>query len=715
MFRFLCAFYQRVGELGSISKMNRIFIITTTTALMLTVILFYALSPTQSRAQDSVESADLAKFVALMQYIRSQPTPSDVKAANIPFLAILDNSLSDIYITGFITPYTGETPEQVKARLQSVPTEDRFTAVMVESYRLTTNPLLLDIVHQLLPLYYVEFFTTAADLNASADFLKREDIESLAGSFDWSDYAIPAPSATPSEQPSLALRYDPAGQDRNCDDFTMWRDAQAFFWATQNDSHGLDPDGDGIACESLPGAPQSEVVIVTPTPPGSGEVRFYDVNDTDEDQESVRQGGMFAIEVEDSDLDVVGKFEGDEAESHMLDNVLTFFLRSVPVADRNDDGFINQRDIIVADANGNRIDVDRAGVDGRVDLVVPHTGEVRVAYWGAVVNNTGFGDDSTVTVKSQADPTGISITLMETGADTGVFRGIVATNGANAGDASDADTSPYPTLKVGKNDVIRVTYSDASPRRTVSATLPVATTTPTPTSSGSDMVRFYDIYDTNDDLEWVRQGGMFAIEVEDSDLDVVGKFEGDEAESHMLDNVLTFFLRSVPIADRNDDGFINQRDIIVADANGNRIDVDRAGVDGRVDLVVPHTGEVRVTYWGAVVNNTGFGDDSKVTVKSQADPTGISITLMETGADTGVFRGIVATNGANAGDESDAASSPYPTLKVGENDVITATYSDASPRRTLSATLTVGTSTPATLSAVAFTSTVTRIVFAPLM
>ena len=160
-------------------------------------------SPSAQTASD-VDSDDLAKFTALMQYIRSQPTPSDVKAANIPFLATLDTALSDIYITGFITPYTGETADQVKARLQSVPADDRFTAVMVESYRLTSNPLLLNIIHQLLPLYYVEFFTTAEDLNASAEFLKSVKIENLADAFNPTDYAMPAPSATGSLTPTPA-------------------------------------------------------------------------------------------------------------------------------------------------------------------------------------------------------------------------------------------------------------------------------------------------------------------------------------------------------------------------------------------------------------------------------------------------------------------------------------------------------------------------------
>ena len=181
---------------GNMTQLKRALIITMSLVLMATLAVALSPTSTQVHAQSKVESDDLAKFVALMQYIRSTPTPSDVKASNIPLLSSLDTAFSDIYITGFITPYTGETSEQVKARLQSVPEEDRFTAVMVESYRLSPDPLLLNIVHQLLPLYYVQFFTTAADLNASDEFLKRNDIESLAATFDSTGYVIPAPSAT---------------------------------------------------------------------------------------------------------------------------------------------------------------------------------------------------------------------------------------------------------------------------------------------------------------------------------------------------------------------------------------------------------------------------------------------------------------------------------------------------------------------------------------
>jgi endonuclease YncB( thermonuclease family) len=42
-------------------------------------------------------------------------------------------------------------------------------------------------------------------------------------------------------------------QDRNCSDFSTQSEAQRFFQNQLGDSHGLDGDGDGVACESLPG------------------------------------------------------------------------------------------------------------------------------------------------------------------------------------------------------------------------------------------------------------------------------------------------------------------------------------------------------------------------------------------------------------------------------------------------------------------------------
>ncbi len=288
------------------------------------------------------------------------------------------------------------------------------------------------------------------------------------------------------------------------------------------------------------------LLVIVPAFSATGTVRFYDVNDDDDDQEWTRQGGMVAIEVDDEDLDVVAKFEGDNAESKTLDNERTFFLDSVPVADRNDDGFINQRDISVIDANGDPVDVDRASVDGRVDLEDPYTGEVRISYEGAVENNTGMGDDTTVTVKSQADPTGIKISLMETSADSGVFRGMVMTNGADDGDESDADTSPHPTLKVGKNDVIRVTYSDADPDRNTSQTLKVETTAPiisnpSPAHNSADRADPDIEFDVTDSDSGIADADdifvVFGVDNDDADgtIDAMHRFMVNDASKGDVD------------------------------------------------------------------------------------------------------------------------------------------------------------------------------------
>ena len=67
----------------------------------------------------------------------------------------------------------------------------------------------------------------------------------------------PAPAPTPIPEPTPP-REEPF-VDRDCGDFSGWREAQTFFESEggpQEDPHGLDGDGDGVACQSLPGAPE---------------------------------------------------------------------------------------------------------------------------------------------------------------------------------------------------------------------------------------------------------------------------------------------------------------------------------------------------------------------------------------------------------------------------------------------------------------------------
>ncbi|MDA1279534.1 MAG: excalibur calcium-binding domain-containing protein [Chloroflexi bacterium] len=68
----------------------------------------------------------------------------------------------------------------------------------------------------------------------------------------------PVATSTPEPIATASTGFDPFGPDRNCSDFTDWLTAQEFFLAAggpTDDPHRLDGNNDGIACQSLPGAP----------------------------------------------------------------------------------------------------------------------------------------------------------------------------------------------------------------------------------------------------------------------------------------------------------------------------------------------------------------------------------------------------------------------------------------------------------------------------
>ncbi|MGH2351640.1 MAG: excalibur calcium-binding domain-containing protein [Chloroflexota bacterium] len=91
-----------------------------------------------------------------------------------------------------------------------------------------------------------------------ADSLPRGTLApaTVAASTGGTASAAPAATATPQSNPTPP----PVGAliDQNCSDFVTWRDAQDFYEVESGpglDPHGLDADEDGIACESLSGAP----------------------------------------------------------------------------------------------------------------------------------------------------------------------------------------------------------------------------------------------------------------------------------------------------------------------------------------------------------------------------------------------------------------------------------------------------------------------------
>ena len=227
----------------------------------------------------------------------------------------------------------------------------------------------------------------------------------------------------------------------------------------------------------------------------SGTLRFYTPSSPDDDQEWVRQGGQIGLEVADSDLEVAIKLVNTPNQTHpkcdecidaefiTLDNERTFYLSDVPVVDSGvesgnviagkTDGFINAHDILLVDEDGVELShpqVRDVEIDGRVDLVEPYTGSFYAVYWGWHIGDTG----DLVSVKSQADPVGFNVTLIETRSNSGVFRLLLDTHSHH----SEPDSTP-PVLAIGKHDVITLTYMDEDPDRTISARLKVESAPPT--------------------------------------------------------------------------------------------------------------------------------------------------------------------------------------------------------------------------------------------
>jgi hypothetical protein len=87
--------------------------------------------------------------------------------------------------------------------------------------------------------------------NASEDDGESDDL--MARIFAAND----AEAKEKAEQGKLPI-YDPYGEDRDCEDFDRWEDANLFYLyrlSNDGDVHELDEDGDKVPCESLPGSP----------------------------------------------------------------------------------------------------------------------------------------------------------------------------------------------------------------------------------------------------------------------------------------------------------------------------------------------------------------------------------------------------------------------------------------------------------------------------
>ncbi len=164
----------------------------------------------------------------------------------------------------------------------------------------------------------------------------------------------------------------------------------------------------------------------------------------------------------------------------------TFNLENFPQLDTNVGSALRNRFTGAPDTALNKLDarvVDAAAVDVanlslnsldaangvlRVQLSVDGPATAYVLYWTSTQDTQGVAEQplstSIVSVKSQADESGIGVVLTESGASTGIFRATLDLSvGASNDDDGDVGTTDYvPNLKVGSSDVLTFTYVDAS-------------------------------------------------------------------------------------------------------------------------------------------------------------------------------------------------------------------------------------------------------------
>ena len=213
------------------------------------------------------------------------------------------------------------------------------------------------------------------------------------------------------------------------------------------------------------------------------------------------------------------------------------------------DGLVNSGDVRVTFVDGNLLDsaytvlVDiangRVGI-GHTSLIGNNSG-FKVLFWHSAANTVGTqftadDDDATpaqkrseVILKSNADSTGIGVTLTETGRTTGVFGLAVnicdeAESGCRTSPTSSPDGTEVPIIAVnGSGDTLRVEYKDASPSGTRSDTVTIESAAPA-----------FDGFTPGHNAAGTEDDPDFTVEVRDGESKILDDDDDDDSMSFIF-------------------------------------------------------------------------------------------------------------------------------------------------------------------------------------
>ncbi|MDX1449860.1 MAG: hypothetical protein R3246_12445, partial [Acidimicrobiia bacterium] len=298
-----------------------------------------------------------------------------------------------------------------------------------------------------------------------------------------------------------------------------------------------------------------------------------------------------------------------------------------------------------------------------------------------------------VSLESTADAAGISITLEESGNDTGVFNVPLgpAPTFTDSGSSDDLNN----ILRVDEGDTLTLTYEDSSPIGTITASatmyVDAATADLDQDTYVLDDTATITVTDVDGNLDSSTPDSVAIGLVSDTDP---GGISVDLTETG--DATGTFTGTATFTAGLSDDGADElqaaQGDTITLTYNEpNFAGTGTVGRNDTAAMVVTGTASLDAAHYDVTETATLSVDDADlntdalsvqtvdVSFTSDTDGTGISGELTETGINTGVFEGSATFTTGASDDGSDV-------LQVAEADTITLTYSDAAPAADRTAT-----------------------------
>jgi hypothetical protein len=425
------------------------------------------------------------------------------------------------------------------------------------------------------------------------------------------------------------------------------------------------------------------------------------------------------ITVDDADINVLVPATNTQTGNWAGTGDTIFF----SLHDSNGDSGESFASVAISDEiAGTPVVAQRAGgttglTDFSVGVFNKTTGRISTQYGGGSSFNGSLTwsyklaskNTTTAQVTAPSDPSGVTVVLIETGTDTGIFQGRIALSSTASVDVAGtvpptAATSSLDLILAVPVQTVTVKYNDASPAGVRIDTLVVEAETVTETSAPPTSTAGTIALSSTQ----LSPADALTITVEDADLSAFA-LETANLAGAWNSMGATVFLNLPDSLAQTGAGFgtggaagdaISGLPVITASTAGTPPDYS-------VSVFNSSTGRLAVQYGGGSAPGaapltfsyrlTGISTTT-VDVTSPSDATGVAVVLAETGQGTGIFSGRLAISSTSSIDVAGAISLGAPTTSLDRilanlGEVVTVTYNDADPEGTAVASVVIATTT----------------------